>query len=139
TAFYAAVAEGHLEVVKYLVKRNGEVPLHYNGMYFGEIAVSFQRYEMALYLWKEEVIEAHDNENEGFWPILYVGRAEVFEPNFMDNLIAQNLWGVDEVSDLGNTMLHVACRTGHRSLLDICLDNGANIDIKNNNGQTPLE
>jgi len=38
----------------------------------------------------------------------------------------------------GNTLLHVACQNGSKNIAKTCLRNGANMNLQNNRGRTPL-
>ena len=56
----------------------------------------------------------------------------------LNNFIDKNEIEVDEQDDKGNTMLLVACQNGHKRMAKIVLRRGANINIQNYLGNTPL-
>ncbi|XP_015374244.1 PREDICTED: myotrophin-like [Diuraphis noxia] len=56
--------------------------------------------------------------------------ASVNSPNFMD-------WNINNVSN-GRTMLHKACDYGHLDIVEYLIQNGADINKKDNFGITPL-
>ena len=45
---------------------------------------------------------------------------------------------IDQADDRGNTALHDAVRTGFRSVVDLLAAHGADLDVPNDRGQTPL-
>jgi len=45
---------------------------------------------------------------------------------------------IDGRDEHGNTLLHVAAQNGHKKLLKLLLRRGANVNLQNNKGNTPL-
>ncbi|CAN0457810.1 unnamed protein product, partial [Ectocarpus sp. 8 AP-2014] len=45
---------------------------------------------------------------------------------------------IDYQNDLGVTLLHVAAQNGNKRIAKLCLRKGADVNKRNNNGQTPL-
>jgi len=38
----------------------------------------------------------------------------------------------------GNTLLHIACQNGSKTMVKICLRNGSHMNLQNKKGRTPL-
>jgi ankyrin repeat protein len=61
------------------------------------------------------------------------------KPDLLEDLIKlQNLSVDEKVDKFGNTLLHIACQNGNKSISKLLLRNGASINAQNSNGQTPL-
>jgi hypothetical protein len=46
--------------------------------------------------------------------------------------------GIDYQDDGGNSLLHIAAQNGNKRMVNMCLRHGANINLQNGSGQTPL-
>jgi hypothetical protein len=46
---------------------------------------------------------------------------------------------VDLCNALGQSCLHVACKSGKNNFIDLLLDHGANVSLKDSSGKTPLD
>ncbi len=55
------------------------------------------------------------------------------------NILIENGADVNSVDAYGDSILHSAAYYGHSDLISILLDNNANPDLKNANGETPLQ
>jgi ankyrin repeat protein len=55
-------------------------------------------------------------------------------------MVNQPDWNVpvDYQDDMGNSLLHIVCQNGNRRLVKLCMRRGADLNIRNLNGQTPL-
>ena len=56
----------------------------------------------------------------------------------IETLLNENPEAICETDSLGNTPLHVAVRAGHREIVQCLLKLGADLDIRNSNGQKPI-
>jgi len=58
----------------------------------------------------------------------------------VESMVNQPDWNVpvDYQDDMGNSLLHVVCQNGNRRLVKLCMRRGADLNIRNLNGQTPL-
>ena len=58
----------------------------------------------------------------------------------LQELLNQPDWkiSIDHKDDQGNTMLHIASQNGSKRMVKLCLRYWADVDARNNNGNTPL-
>ncbi len=74
----------------------------------------------------------------GWPPLPYVCRGDKGEhPNKVLRLLKLGA-DIDVRSSKGKTALHCAAKAGFLKVIDVLIENGANIDAKDNNGETPL-
>ncbi|CAN0071487.1 unnamed protein product, partial [Ectocarpus sp. 8 AP-2014] len=147
SAFDSAIEMGHFEVVKYIIKcYGGGLPVADMNVWAYQTAFEHKHYEMGIYLCDfeqkhvDEDLDEDDEEDscyEGFWPFYYIVETE-FDPALFQILIDRKLLGVDDVSTLGNTMLHLACRLNNKKMLDLFLEAGADVCTKNSDGKSPV-
>jgi len=60
------------------------------------------------------------------------------EASTIKNAFKNGIMKADEADGKGNTILHIACQIGSKKIIKHCLRFDANINAKNNDGQTPL-
>ena len=46
---------------------------------------------------------------------------------------------LNDVNKKGQTALHIACELGNEKIINLLVENGANIDIKDNKGRKPFD
>ena len=145
---YAIISSSDIEVVKFLIDNGANVNLKSND---GETAL------MNAYIrGNKELVELLINSGADVNLIDFnlkdnYGRTKLMEASKIGNKEAVELLinagaRVNEIDNDGNTALFYACRLRDYTIFDkkclklvkFLIDNGANVNIKNNVGQTPL-
>ncbi|XP_009990862.1 PREDICTED: palmitoyltransferase ZDHHC13 [Tauraco erythrolophus] len=138
TPLHWAIRQGHLPVVMLLLKCGAD-PSLIDGEGFSSIhlAVLFQHVPIVAYLIsKGQNIDTTDL--NGQTPLMLAAQ-KVIGPEPTRFLLKFNpsLNAVDNVQK--NTALHWAITSGNTSAVDLLLEAGASLDIKNVKGETPLD
>ncbi|NXF94735.1 ZDH13 Palmitoyltransferase, partial [Eubucco bourcierii] len=138
TPLHWAIRQGHLTMVILLLKCGAD-PSLIDGEGFSSIhlAVLFQHMPIIAYLIsKGQNIDATDL--NGRTPLMLLAQKAI-GPEPMRFLLKFNpsLNAVDNVQK--NTALHWAITSGNSSAVDLLLEAGASLDVKNNKGETPLD
>ncbi|KRX03122.1 Ankyrin repeat-containing domain [Pseudocohnilembus persalinus] len=82
----------------------------------------------------EQKLEVKDERDQG---LLYLATQPGYK--IMILYLLQKGININQTQSTGSTPLHIACFNGHVSCIDILLLNGADMNIKNNFGNLPLE
>ena len=135
TPLHLASLNGHLDIVKYLIKkganvntrnRKNQMPLH--------LAVHNAHKEIIKYLVKHGA-DMNVVEDEGDTPVAwaaYKGQTEIVL------LLIELGARIDIQNKAGNTPLHWAAEKGDLDVTKVLIANGANLTVKNYENNTPL-
>ena len=130
------IGNGNLELVKYLVEKGIDINAKDND---GETALfkSYENFDISKYL-IEKGLDINAKNDEGNNPLLiscmcpYIATVEF--------LIKECKADIDVRDNDGNTPLHLVfeCEYPEIEIIEFLLDNGANINAKNNRGENVL-
>ncbi|XP_075019429.1 palmitoyltransferase ZDHHC13 isoform X1 [Calonectris borealis] len=138
TPLHWAIRQGHLPMVMLLLKCGAD-PSLIDGEGFSSIhlAVLFQHMPIVAYLIsKSQSIDTTDF--NGQTPLMLAAQKAIGpEPTRFLLKFNPSLNAVDNVQK--NTALHWAITSGNTSAVDLLLEAGASLDIKNVKGETPLD
>ncbi|NXH73168.1 ZDH13 Palmitoyltransferase, partial [Hydrobates tethys] len=138
TPLHWAIRQGHLPMVMLLLKCGAD-PSLIDGEGFSSIhlAVLFQHMPIVAYLIsKSQSIDTTDF--NGQTPLMLSAQKTIGpEPTRFLLKFNPSLNAVDNVQK--NTALHWAITSGNTSAVDLLLEAGASLDIKNVKGETPLD
>ncbi|NXU31861.1 ZDH13 Palmitoyltransferase, partial [Thalassarche chlororhynchos] len=138
TPLHWAIRQGHLPMVMLLLKCGAD-PSLIDGEGFSSIhlAVLFQHMPIVAYLIsKSQSIDTTDF--NGQTPLMLSAQKAIGpEPTRFLLKFNPSLNAVDNVQK--NTALHWAITSGNTSAVDLLLEAGASLDIKNVKGETPLD
>lgn len=138
TPLHWAIRQGHLSMVMLLLKCGAD-PSLIDGEGFSSIhlAVLFQHMPIVAYLIsKSQSIDTTDF--NGQTPLMLSAQKAIGpEPTRFLLKFNPSLDAVDNVQK--NTALHWAITSGNTSAVDLLLEAGASLDIKNVKGETPLD
>ncbi|XP_075568760.1 palmitoyltransferase ZDHHC13 [Pelecanus crispus] len=138
TPLHWAIRQGHLPMVMLLLKCGAD-PTLIDGEGFSSIhlAVLFQHMPIVAYLIsKGQNIDTTDF--NGQTPLMLAAQKAIGpEPTRFLLRFNPSLNAVDNVQK--NTALHWAITSGNTSAVDLLLEAGASLDIKNVKGETPLD
>uniref|UniRef100_A0A8C0G353 Palmitoyltransferase n=1 Tax=Bubo bubo TaxID=30461 RepID=A0A8C0G353_BUBBB len=137
TPLHWAIRQGHLPMVVLLLKCGAD-PSLIDGEGFSSIhlAVLFQHMPIVAYLISKG--QVHTTDFNGQTPLMLSAQKAIApEPTRFLLKFNPSLNAVDNVQK--NTALHWAITSGNTSAVDLLLEAGASLDIKNVKGETPLD
>uniref|UniRef100_A0A8C5TJY8 Palmitoyltransferase n=1 Tax=Malurus cyaneus samueli TaxID=2593467 RepID=A0A8C5TJY8_9PASS len=137
TPLHWAIRQGHLPMVMLLLKCGAD-PSLIDGEGFSSIhlAVLFQHMPIVAYLISKG--QVYTTDFNGQTPLMLTAQKAIGpEPTRFLLKFNPSLNAVDNVQK--NTALHWAIASGNSSAVDLLLEAGASLDIKNVKGETPLD
>uniref|UniRef100_A0A093X7X1 Ankyrin-3 n=1 Tax=Talaromyces marneffei PM1 TaxID=1077442 RepID=A0A093X7X1_TALMA len=131
TAFSLAVKQGHIEIVRDLLKKRIDVgfPFHI------EVVLQHEKVLEALLRDGEWDCDQPDNKNQGLAPLHFAVSLNLLKVVELLQKYGANLNPKDED---GNTPLIMAASLGFQEVVDFLLEHDADIDSTNNDGLSPL-
>ncbi|XP_034050488.1 ankyrin repeat domain-containing protein 22 [Thalassophryne amazonica] len=132
TPLIAACRRGNLKVVEYLLKHRADVSITNKKQRSCLHYVSRRRLSLLDYLLISILM-----------PILLLGYFLMLQKqrncvNLMNAVLSTDV-NVDAIDYKGNTALHYVCQRKNHRLVLLLLEKKAKTDIKNNDGETPLD
>jgi ankyrin repeat protein len=132
------IESGNIELVKYLVEKGIDINTKDN---YGETALikSYENdnFDILKYL-IEKGLDINTKNYKGYNPLLISCMWPYFE--LIENLIKEYKADIHVTDNDGNTPLHLVfhCEYPEIEIVEFLLDNGANINAKNNRGENVL-
>jgi ankyrin repeat protein len=127
-----AAKDGRKDILEFLVSHHAQVPP--TGYYF------FNTYSLEIlrYLLDHgaSVNQKHEN---GFSLLIYLCRGDKGEHPEKIELLLEYHAAVNEVGPKGRTALHYAAAAGYLEVITLLLYHGADVMIKDDQGETPLQ
>jgi ankyrin repeat protein/glyoxylase-like metal-dependent hydrolase (beta-lactamase superfamily II) len=161
TPLHYAATYGHKEVVDLLLKKGAKVNVIDQSKRTPLFLTGYSGYKDSVKLLLAAGAEVNLKDNRGYSPLRWAalrGHKEIVDmmiakgaditiheaaacghKKMIDTLIAQGIGLDSRDNESGATPLHLAVMAGQNGMIDFLVARGAGINIKNNNGETPLD